>query len=225
LSKLTIRIIPILFLLLLANVEQANAQGGSVYFGVGSAYDTVGTTKNSTATCPSGDLFDDFTLTCERGPVIGGTFGLFGADFMIKPHFGINGEYAFRFSQGSYLPDAGLTMRPGFYDFNAVWEPTSGSGHRVVPVFEGGVGGANVTLYESQTTCVTSICSNSSSPAGLSANHFQVHGAVGVKLYIKGGIFLKPQFDFHYVPNLTQQFGSDWVPQATLSIGYSFGER
>jgi hypothetical protein len=72
---------------------------------------------------------------------------------------------------------------------------------------------------------VTNICSTSSSQVGLNANHFQVHAAAGVKLYVKGNLFIKPQFDFHYVPNLTEQFGRNWVPEATVSIGYTFGER
>ena len=222
-SKLTVRMIPFFFLLLLISAQQASAQGGSVYFGVGSAWDSAGTTNNSTAVCPPGNLFDDFNLACEPGPTIGGVFGVFGADFMIKPHFGINGEYAFRFAQAPYLPLAGLNMRPGFYDFNAVWEPISGSDSRVVPVLEGGIGGANITLYATQNCSITGINCTTSYPAGISANHFQVHAAAGVKLYVTESIFLKPQFDFHYVANLTDQFGRSWVPGASVSIGYSFG--
>jgi hypothetical protein len=48
---------------------------------------------------------------------------------------------------------------------------------------------------------------------------------VGVKLYVKGNIFIKPQFDIHYVTNLTDQFGRNWVPQVTASVGYSFGQH
>ena len=54
----------------------------------------------------------------------------------------------------------------------------------------------------------------------VSSNHFQLHGAVGVKLYVKGDIFIKPQFDLHYVPNLTNQYGRNIVPEVTVSIGY-----
>ena len=223
--KLSIRTIPLLALLLLAGVKQASAQGVSAYFGLGTATDSAGTTNNSTAVCPAGNLFDDFTGNCEPGPTMGGVFGVFGADFMIKPQFGINAEYTFRFAQAPYLPDAGLNMRPSFYDFNAVWEPTSGVEKRFVPVLEAGVGGARVALYFTQQCSVTGINCSSSSPAGFNANHFQVHGGVGIKLYVKGNLFIKPQFDIHYVTNLTDQFGRSWVPQGTLSVGYTFGER
>jgi hypothetical protein len=154
---------------------------------------------------------------------MGGVFGVFGVDFMWKPHLGFNGEYAFRFAQTDYLPAAGLKYRPAFYDFNVVYEPVPGK--RIVPVVEGGIGGARVALYVTQTTSITGITTTFSQPAGLNANHFQVHAALGVKLYVHGNIFVKPQFDFHYVPHLTDQFGRDWVPQYTVSVGYTFGEH
>ncbi len=156
---------------------------------------------------------------------MGGVFGVFGVDFMFKQHLGFNGEYAFRFAQAPYLPLGGLNYRPGFYDFNAVWEPTAGSDKRIVPVIDGGIGGARIALYEVQSVSVTGITSTASYPAGINANHFQIHGAVGVKLYVKGNIFIKPQFDIHYVTHLTDQFGRDWVPQITAAVGYSFGQR
>ncbi len=221
--KLTIRTIPLLALLLLAGVNQASAQEVSAYFGLGTATNTAGTTNNSTASCPAGNLFDDFTGNCEPGPTMGGVFGVIGVDYMFRPHFGINGEYAFRFAQAPYLPAAGLNMRPAFYDFNAVYEPITGSDARVVPVLEGGIGGARVALYANQSSCITGICSNYSYPAGFNANHFQIHAAAGVKLYVKGNVFIKPQFDFHYVTNLTDQFGRNWVPEFTVSVGYTFG--
>jgi hypothetical protein len=230
LSKLTIATILLLSTLLLGSLNVVRAQGVSPYFGLGSATDSAGTSVNTVdpntglvVTCPSGQLFDSITGNCEAGPTIGGVFGVFGVDFMFRPHFGVNGEYAFRFAQANYLPAAGLKFRPAFYDFNAVYEPISGK--RIVPLVEGGIGGARIALYETQTISVTGITNTFSIPAGLNANHFQVHGAVGVKLYIKPALFIKPQFDIHYVTHLTDQFGRDWVPQYTVSVGYTFGER
>lgn len=229
-SKLTIGTILLLSTLLLGTVNFAHAQGVSPYFGLGSANDSAGTSINTVdpvtgnvVTCAPGNLFDSLTGNCEAGPTIGGVFGVFGVDFMFKPHFGVNGEYAFRFAQANYLPDAGLKFRPGFYDFNAIYEPVSGK--RIVPIIEGGIGGARIALYETQTVSVTGITNTFSIPAGLNANHFQVHGAVGVKLYIKPSLFIKPQFDIHYVTHLTDQFGRDWVPEYTVAVGYTFGER
>jgi hypothetical protein len=232
LSKLKIGTLLLLSTLLLGNWIDARAQGLSVYFGLGSASDSAGTSVNvvdsvtgAVVTCPKGFLFDDFTGNCEPGPTIGGVFGVFGADFMWKSHLGFNGEYAFRFAQADYLPAAGLKFRPGFYDFNVVYEPIAGSDSRIVPVIEGGIGGARIALYQAQTVSVTGITSTFTYPAGLNANHFQVHGAIGVKLYVKGNIFIKPQFDIHYVTHLTDQFGRNMVPEYTVAVGYSFGQH
>jgi len=221
LSKLTIRILPLLVLLFLAGVKQAKAQGVSAYFGVGSAFDSPGTSSG----CPSQQISDPFSgltppTSCVPAQSMGGVFGLLGADFMIKPHLGVNGEYSFRFAQANYLPSESLNVRPGFYDFNAVYQPTSGD-KRIVPVLEGGIGGAKLSFYVSQSGGTLF----NQSQFFVSSNHFQVHGGVGVKLYVKGDMFIKPQFDIHYVPNLTDQYGRNTVPEFMISIGYTFGRQ
>jgi hypothetical protein len=221
LFKLTIRTTLLLLIVLLASVNYASAQGFSAYFGLGSATDSART--DLIHACPLHQIFDDINAACEPAPTMGGVFGVFGADLMINPHLGVNGEYAFRFAQANYLPLAGIKDRPAFYDFNAVYQPITLRG-RIVPVIEGGLGGAKVSLYFSQTGCVTSICQTQSVKFA-SANHFQLHGAFGVKFYFKGNLFVKPQFDLHWVHNLDQQFGRNVVPQYTIAIGYSFGEH
>jgi hypothetical protein len=225
-SKLTIRTIPFLLLLLLTNVKQASAQTGSVYFGVGSAIDSAPTSSATATTpaCPSQQIFDGVTDQCEAAPTMGGAFGVFGADFMIKPHLGINGEYSFRFAQASYLSDAFINVRPAFYDFNVIYQPTSGNS-RIVPVVEGGIGGAKLSFYETQQSCLTSGTCINQSEFLTTSNHFQVHGAVGVKLYVKGSIFIKPQVDIHWVDNLNQQYGRNSVPEFTIAVGYTFGRQ
>jgi hypothetical protein len=230
LSKLPIRTVLLLFIFLLATVKYASAQGASVYFGAGNATDTPGTSPG----CASHFLFDALTQACEPAPSMGGVFGVFGADFMITPHLGVNGEYAFRFSQANYLSAVGLKDRPAFYDVNVVYQPFSVVG-RLVPVLEGGLGGARVSLILAGSpgvSFVQQLCNalfgafgTCQSDAFPSANHFQLHGAFGVKLYVTGNVFLKPQFDVHWVRNLTQQFGRDVVPQYTLSLGYTLGKH
>ena len=218
-SKLTIRILPILAVLLLIGVEGANAQGVSPYFGLGSAFDSSATQGG----CPSGQIPDFVGInqpagTCTPVNGMGGVFGVFGADFMIKPHFGINGEYAFRFAQSTYMPAEGVNVRPSFYDFNAVYQPGTGE-KRIVPVLEAGIGGAKISSYF--TSSAGTLFSQSEFIG--SSNHFQFHAAAGVKIYFKSDIFIKPQFDYHWVDNLTDQYGRTSVPEFTISIGYTFG--
>jgi hypothetical protein len=231
LSKLLIRFLPLFAVLVLVGANPANAQGVSAYFGLGSAFDSAATN----AGCPSGQIGDPLfagtgTPPCIPASGMGNVFGVFGADFFFMPHLGFNGEYSFRFAQAPYAtsPAANngsgsnipITVRPAFYDFNAVYQPSSGD-KKIVPVLEGGIGGAKMSFYVSQSagTLITA-----SSFFG-SSNHFQVHGAVGVKLYVKSDIFIKPQFDVHYVPHLSDQYGRNFVPAFTVAIGYSFGRE
>ena len=213
-SKLTRRAISFLVLLLLVSAEQASAQGLSPYAGLGTATDTAVTS----AGCASHFALDVITGACEPGPSIHGLFGVLGADFMLMPHFGINGEYAFHFTRDNYLPTGGIKYRPAFFDVNVIYQPFF-FGTRIAPIAEAGVGVARVSLYFDPQTCPDpTTCPGS-------GDYFQLHGAVGVKLYVKPNIFIKPQVDLHWARNLNQQFGRDVVPQYTISVGYSFGEH
>ena len=118
------------------------------------------------------------------------------------------------------MPSEGLNVRPAFYDFNAVYQPTSGD-KRIVPVLEGGIGGAKLSFYVAQQA--GSLFTQSQ--FFVSSNHFQAHGAVGVKLYVKSDMFIKPQIDVHWVNNMTDQYGRYVVPEYTISIGYTFGRQ
>lgn len=220
-SKLTLRTILLLCALFLLSVNGAQAQRVSAYFGLGSAKDRAGTTSNSTISCPTRQLFDG--LICEPGPKIGGLFGVFGVDVRFKRHLGINAEYAFHFKQVPFLPLDSLNMRPAFYDVNVMWMRVSGK--RIAPLLEGGAGGARLGLRSTSTTPITGITNTSSFPAGSRPNHAQLHFGAGLKIYVRGNIFVKPQFDLHYVFHFTDQFGRNLVPQYTGSIGYTFGGR
>lgn len=217
LSKLAIRGVLPLSTLLLGSLNIVRAQSVSPYFGFGTARDRVGTS----AVCPAGQLFDG--LLCEPGPTMGGLFGLFGLDFMFRRHLGVNGEYAFRFSRAPFLPGDSLVMRPAFYDLNALWQPFSG--RRFVPFLEGGIGAAKVALYMTQAASATGVTNTSSFPAGSDRNRFELHFAVGLKLYVRGNLFVKPQLDLRYATHLTDQFGRNLVLQYSGSVGYTFGGR
>jgi hypothetical protein len=51
-----------------------------------------------------------------------------------------------------------------------------------------------------------------------------VHGGVGVQIYVTDHIFIRPQFDVHYVNNFSQ-FGRNLVTQEMVWIGYSMGRQ
>lgn len=204
--------------MLSGSVNFVRAQSVSPYVGAGSAKDSAGTTNNSTTVCPTRQIFDG--VICQAGPTMGGLFGLFGVDFMFKKHLGINGEYTFHVKRASYLPSDGLTMRPSFYDVNALWQPFSGK--RYVPYFEGGFGGARVALNFNQAAAVPGF-SPSSLPTGTNPSYFQLHGAVGLKVYVHGNLFIRGPLDLHYVLHLKNEFGRDLVLQFAGAVGYTFG--
>jgi Outer membrane protein beta-barrel domain len=210
------------FLLLAAlcfGITAANAQSGlDVYFGAGTM--SADSSGKSIDTFGTGQSFPANTAGLYNTPRLGGLFGKAGADFMFTPHFGVGGEADFRFTQGAY---AGLTYRPTFYDFYGIYQPTTRF-KRVVPVLIGGLGAANLKFYDSQSFCNAFTGCSSSSNSLDSSNHFQVRVGAGLALYATPHIFVRPQVDAHYVNNFFQ-FGSNWVPEYSVSVGYRFGEH
>ncbi len=150
-SKLTIRTLPLLVLFLTGWDQAGECTRSQRLFWLGQRnFDSRGHQRRlSVATNFRSFQRPQPPGLCVPAASMGGVFGVFGADFMIKPHLGINGEYSFRFAQANYLPNDGLNVRPAFYDFNAVYQPTSGD-KRIVPVLEGGIGGAKLSFYITQ---------------------------------------------------------------------------
>jgi len=207
-----------IFLFVAATLARAQGIGVSPYGGLGTARDSVGTDAKDG--CSTGQIFDG--VICEAGPTMGGLFAGFGATVMFRKHLGVDGEYVFKLKRATYLPDDSLVMRPTFYDLNAVWQPFSSE--RFVPFLEGGFGGAKIKLYFSQPN-LTGITSTSGFSAGSDTSHFQLHGAVGMKVYVHGNLFVKPQFDMHYATHLTDEFGRNLVLQFMGYVGYTFGRH
>jgi opacity protein-like surface antigen len=155
---------------------------------------------------------------CQQTGALSGLMMTFGGDVMVQKHYGFGANVSFQPVKQDYGP---MQYRQMFYDFDGVFAPLSSK--RVSLRVEGGIGGANTSFSYSQTACVgTAVCSNSAQPIG-SASHFQVHAGVGIQFNVTEHVFIRPQFDYHYVPNLTQQFGSNSVPEGTIFIGYNFG--
>jgi hypothetical protein len=151
---------------------------------------------------------------CFRRPKRLGSLGASAAALCSSLQYGFGAEYFARFSQGPY---AGLNYRPKFYDFNAIWKPLPSA--RVVPELQGGIGGASLSFYFPQQ-CNAFACSSNSFVG--SSRHFQVHLGAGVNVYVRGGIFVRPQVDIRYVKNFFQ-FGNNWTPAYSVAFGYTFG--
>jgi opacity protein-like surface antigen len=210
--------------LLLVCSQFATAQGAfDAYVGLGAAHvksngsgiDNLNST-NAFGACDitSGDQY------CQKTGALSGLFMTFGGDVMVQKHYGFGANVSLQPVKQDYGP---MQDRQMFYDFDGIYAPLATK--RVSLRLEGGIGGANTSFSYSQNSCVgTAVCSNSAQSIG-SSSHFQIHAGVGIQFNVTEHVFIRPQFDYHYVPNLTQQFGSNSVPAGTVFIGYNFGEK
>jgi len=168
--------------------------------------------------------------TCSSTPSLSGFMLGFGGDLMLKKHLGIGANVSFQPGKQTYgnFPQTATQfayqdqIRNTFYSVDGIFEPASSKKYAVDIL--GGVGGVNVKFYQSQTVSSTLIGSNNASQYFGSSNHFQVHAGVGVSVFVTDHIYVRPEFDIHYVPNFVQ-FGTNLVKQEMLWVGYSFGDR
>jgi len=223
------RYLSLLFLLLFC-IQFADAQSSfDLNLGFGAAQDkslgsvdvtTLNPCTPSSALCSNTASLSNFMLG-------------FGANLMLWNHFGLGGDVQVQPARQNYLTfqqansatgTAGdvLQSRVTFYEFNGIFQPVSSKKAQLQLL--GGIGGANVKFYE-QFSQNNSVLGNSvqSQYAG-SSNHFQVHGGVGVQVYLTDHVFIRPQFDVHYVTNFSQ-FGRNLVTSEMVWIGYSLGRQ
>lgn len=215
-----------LFVLPLFCLQLANAQSGvdfAIGFGAAQAPAAkTGIDVNSLGSCALG------TAGCAASPSLSNFMMGFNGDLMLWKHFGIGGEVNFAPAKQDYvnLGDVGqglsikLQDRVTLWDFNGILAPVSSK--RALLKLEGGIGGVNLKFYQSGTSTTAITGSQNFSQYFGSSNHFQVHGGVGVQIYIKEHLFIRPEFDIHYVHNLTQ-FGRNAITREAVWIGYTFG--
>lgn len=182
----------------------------------GTGIDNANSPTNAFGSCVpnSGDTY------CQATSSLNAFFLTIKGDIMLYKHFGVDAEGSFQPSHKTYGP---LLARETFYDFNGVYQPWSSK--RAAFRIEGGIGGARTSLSFNEGACVGNItCTNSVEPVG-SANHFAIHVGAGVQFFVTQHIFIQPQFDYRYVPGLTDEFNSNSVPSAMVAVGFAGGDR
>ena len=229
--KTICRHLPLLSLALLC-VPFARAQSSVDFMvGFGTAHDSAnsnGLDNSALSSCsPIGGSSVTTGGTCVSTPSLSGFFLGFGGDVIVWKNLGFGAEVSFQPAKTQFvnLPGYGpLDARQTFYDFNAVYEPVHTK--RVSLQLEAGPGGAKTGFSVTSSTCVGSACVNQVEPV-VNSNHFQVHAGIGVSLFVTEHLFIRPQFDIHYVPNLTTQpgYGSNLVTAGMVWVGYNFGSR
>ncbi len=226
------RYLPLL-LALFCCMQYASAQSGfDINIGFGGIHDKANSTQIDQALLPCSGASDPYG-PCVSTPALSGFMMGIGGDLMLWKKFGVGAEVAFQPAKQDYVNlnasagSQGLTglllqSRVTLYDFDGIYEPVNAK--KVALKLKGGIGGANIKFYETGSSTNGVIGNQNFSQYYASANHFNVHGGIGVQIYLTDHIFVRPEFDIHYVPNLTQ-FGSNVILEGMAWIGYSWGDR
>lgn len=169
------------------------------------------------------------STTCVTTPSLSGFMLGFGGNLMLWKHFGAGAEVSFEPGKQNYvsLPVAGtglnsdvIQSRATFYDFNGIFVPVRSK--KASFQLSGGIGGMNLRFYENQSASTALTGNQNYNQYFGSSNLFQVHGGAGVQVYLTDHFFIRPQFDVHYVHNLSQ-YGRSTPIEAKVWVGYSFG--
>lgn len=174
----------------------ANAQQFDVAFGVRTL------TGPSASTAPA-----NFTPQS----IGGGAYPTFSSDYLFLHNFGVGGEVSWRATQSTYL--GFQPYRPIFYDFNGVWAPPLGK-HAAAELMAG-IGAESIRFYQPFLSCGFTGCTNYTS-----TNHFMGDVGGGVRIYVRGGLFVRPEAKLYLVHN-NVEFSGSRSASFGLSIGYS----
>ncbi len=210
-------LVPTLCSILMMTTIAAHAQQFDAAFG-------LGTLSAPSASSASGNHFPQ--------SIGGGTFLAFSGDYLLKRHFGVGAEVAWRATQNGSAAAAScdvfsgictnIPFRPIFYDFNGVYAPPLGK--RAAVELQAGIGAQSVRFYTSNLTGVLNCSSFSGCTDYTSSTHFMGHFGGGIRLYPVGNVFIRPEVNLYLVNN-NVEFSSAHSVRYGVSIGYSFGRQ
>src|ERR1700756_4443346 len=144
----------------------------------------------------------------------GGTYPSLSGDFLLRKHVGVMGEISWRASQGLY--DGYQPYRPIFWDFDGIY--ISQLNKHVAVEVSAGIGAESTRFYNNYYTCsYISGCTNYAT-----STHFMGQFGAGLKLYARGGLFVRPEIHYYLVNN-NVEYTSSRVFRYGASIGYAFG--
>jgi len=145
----------------------------------------------------------------------GGLYLSFSGDIAFWHNLGVQGEVAWRASQGTYL--GYQPYRPVFYDFGAIYTKRYG---RIAPELTAGLGASSTRFYTNYYNCnFISGCTNYNS-----STHFMLAFGGGIKLYPFHNFFVRPEVRYYWIHN-NFEFASDNALRIGAAIGYSFGGK
>jgi opacity protein-like surface antigen len=182
----------------LANL--ASAQQGDAMFGFGTLLSPGADSCNFNTGCP------------EKG----GLYPNIGADVIFHRRVGIGFDVAWKASQGQYGGSGGVPFRPILLDFNGVYQPRL-SKKAGLDLF-GGIGLQSTRFYSGNYTCSYFSCTNFTS-----SHHFLIDIGAGLRYYVWGHVFVRPEARYYWINNNTADFTSNNIIRVGASIGYTIG--
>lgn len=148
-------------------------------------------------------------------PERGGLYTNIGGDVIFKGRIGAGFDASWR-SIGDF-GGLGQAYRPILFDINAVYQPRLNK--KVGADLFGGIGWQTTRFYSFQ---LTSNCINFGA-CYTSSKHFLVDVGAGVRYYVWGHAFVRPEVHYYHILNNTDVFSSDNVIRVGASIGYTIG--
>lgn len=174
----------------------------------GQQFDAAFGVSTLVAPSPTSTLFG-----LPKQSLSGGAYPVFSGDYLLFHNFGVGGEIAWKASRGLY--QGFQPYRPVLWDLNGIYAPPLGR-HAAVELMAG-VGALSSRFYQNQYVCGFTGCTNY-----ISSNHFAGHFGGGLRLYVKGGFFIRPEAHVYLIRN-NEEFDAGHVTRVGASIGYSFG--
>jgi hypothetical protein len=183
----------------------ASAQQGDAMIGFGTIL-----ASGSNSSCPF------FSTTCV-GPEKGGLFTTISGDIVFHRRIGFNFEANWRTKQGLDNANGGQLYRPILFDFNGLYQPQIRK--KIGADLMAGIGWQSTRFYAFQAT--TSCLEFGSCYS--SNDHFLVHFGGGLRYYVWGNFFLRPEAHLYHILNNTDVFTNSNVVRVGASIGYTIG--
>jgi hypothetical protein len=157
-----------------------------------------------------------FTSSCV-GPEKGGLYTTISGDVIFHKRIGFNFEANWRTKQGLDFANGGQYYRPLLFDFNGVYQPRITK--KIGADLMGGIGWQSTRFYQ-YTNTTSCVFFNS---CYVSNNHFLVHIGGGLRYYVWGNIFVRPEAHFYHILNNSDVFTNGNVVRVGASIGYTIG--
>ncbi|MGA7905818.1 MAG: outer membrane beta-barrel protein [Candidatus Sulfotelmatobacter sp.] len=147
-------------------------------------------------------------------PEKGGLYPNVGFDVIFQKRYGFGFDAVWKGSQGLY--GGTIPYRPLLFDINGVYQPRLGK--KAGLDLMGGIGWQSTRFYSGTYTCNFFSCTNYTS-----TNHFLVDVGAGVRYYVWGHFFVRPEAHFYHIVNNTAEFTGNNVVRVGASIGYTIG--